>query len=188
MSRRPPVAEPSEPRSPTQGEPERIIASLRPHGRAMFWPSLLLIAIAFAVAFFTGGFAEQWQNWAVAAVGAALAILCWLIPLLRWLSRRYIITTRRVVVRGGLVVRSRQELLHSRGYDITVRQGAVQRVVASGDVLINSGLDRPVRLTDVPAAALVQSTLHDLAERSMNPIAARRLTEQSPADNPSDTW
>ena len=70
----------------------------------MFWPSLLLIAIAFGVAFLAGGFAEQWQNWAVAAVGASLAVGCWLIPLLRWLSRRYIITTRRVVVRGGLIV------------------------------------------------------------------------------------
>lgn len=146
-------------------EPERIVASLRRHGRAMFWPSMLLFAVSFAVAYLTGRFSEPWQNWATAAGGGLLVLLFWLLPLLRWLSCRYVITTRRIVVRGGLFVRTRQEMLHSRGFDVTVRQGALQRLVKSGDVLINTGLDRPVVLADTPAAQLVQSTLHDLAER-----------------------
>ena len=43
------------------------------------------------------------------------------VPLFRWMSERYVVTTRRLVVVHGLGTRTRQELLHSRGYDVTVR-------------------------------------------------------------------
>ncbi len=168
---------------PERPEPERIVASLRPHGRAMFWPSLLVIGVAGASGYFYGSFDVEWQNLLVAVAAVALIFGLWMLPLLVWLGRRYVITTRRIVIRHGLVVRTRQELLHSRGYDITVRQSALQRIVASGDVMVNTGLDRPVTLRDIPSAALVQSALHDLMERSANPIAARRQAEQSTYDS-----
>ena len=102
-----------------------------------------------------------------------------MLPLLTWLGRNYTITTRRIVLRGGLCVRTRQELLHSRGYDVTVRKAGLQLLFGSGDVRINTGLEHPVVLRDVPGADLVQAALHDLMERSLNPIAARRQQEQS---------
>ncbi len=57
---------------------------------------------------------------------------------------------------------------------MTVRQAGLQLLFRSGDVLINTGLEHPVVLRDVPNAELVQSALHDLMEASFNPIAARR--------------
>ncbi|MFP7759715.1 PH domain-containing protein [Marisediminicola sp. LYQ134] len=170
------------------GEVERIVASLRPHGRALFWPSLVLIATCGASAYFVGRFDEEWQNLAVAGGAAALVLLVWVLPLLSWLSKRYIITTRRIVLRRGLFVRSRQELLHSRGYDITVRKNAVQSSLRCGDVLINTGLDSPVVLKDIPAADLVQRTLHDLMESSVNPIAARRQAAQAEVRGETTAW
>ncbi|HAM27567.1 MAG TPA: hypothetical protein DCP11_12960, partial [Microbacteriaceae bacterium] len=85
----------------------------------------------------------------------------------------------RIIIRTGFFVRVRQELLHSRGYDVTVRKNSMQSMFGSGDVFINTGLDHPVVLRDVPGADLVQSALHDLMERSLNPIAARRQAEAS---------
>ncbi|MBC7724670.1 MAG: PH domain-containing protein [Burkholderiaceae bacterium] len=164
------------------------MASLRPHGRALFWPSLVLIITVGALGYFTGRFDEQWQNIAVLAGGLAVVVLLWLLPMLFWLAKRYVITTRRIVLRHGLFVRTRQELLHSRGYDITVRKNAVQSVFGSGDVLINTGLERPVVLRDIPSADLVQGSLHDLMERSLNPIAARRQAEQSGAPDETTAW
>jgi hypothetical protein len=58
----------------------------------------------------------------------------------------------------------------------------------SGDVLINTGLEHPVVLRDVPRADLVQGTLHDLMERSMNPIAARRQAELSNPVDETTRW
>ncbi len=158
---------------------ERVIARLRPHARAMFWPSVILIAAVGAMAYFYGSFADTWENLAVLAGGALVIFLLWLLPLLSWLGKRYIITTRRIVLRSGFFVRLRQELLHSRGYDVTVRKTGLQSLFGSGDVLINTGLEQPVRMRDVPSADLVQGALHDLMERNLNPIAARRQAEES---------
>jgi membrane protein YdbS with pleckstrin-like domain len=167
---------------------ERIIARLRPHARVLFWPSLLMIAGVAAIAYFYGSFPEDWQNLGMLAAGSALVLVIWLGPLFRWLGKRYIITSRRIVMRSGTLTRTRQELLHSRGYDITVRKGALQSMFGSGDVLINTGLEHPVVLRDVPRADLVQGTLHDLMERSMNPIAARRQAELSNPVDETTRW
>src|SRR5690606_30569567 len=107
-------------------EIESVVARLRPHGRRLFWPSILLIATIGAVAFFFGRLGEEWQNLSLLAGGALFIVLVWVLPLLSWLSHRYIITTRRLVLRKGFFVRTRQELLHSRGYDVTVRKNALQ--------------------------------------------------------------
>lgn len=167
---------------------ERLVVSLRAHGRAVFWPSVALIVIAGGLGSTVGRFPESWQNIAVAAGAGVLIVLLWMLPMLYWLNRRYTITTRRLVLRHGLFVRTRQELLHSRGYDITVRKNALQSVVGSGDVLINTGLDRPVVLRDIPTADLVQGSLHDLMEKSLNPIAARRQAEQSTPPDETTRW
>jgi uncharacterized membrane protein YdbT with pleckstrin-like domain len=174
--------------TPENRVPEAVVARLRPHGRALFWPSLALIAILGAAGYFYGSFAEPWQNLAVLGAALLLALLLWLLPLLAWLGRHYTITTRRIVLRSGFFVRVRQELLHSRGYDVTVRKHALQSLFRSGDVLINTGLDHPVVLRDVPGADLVQAALHDLMELSQNPVAARRQQEQSAAPDETTAW
>jgi uncharacterized membrane protein YdbT with pleckstrin-like domain len=169
-------------------EGERVVARLRPHGRALFWPSLVLIASVGVIGFFQNGFLLGWQNSLVMA-GAALAIvLLWLLPLLSWLGRRYIITTRRIILRSGFFIRVRQELLHSKGYDVTVRKNSLQSMFGSGNVQINTGLDHPVVLRDIPNADLVQSALHDLMESSLNPIAARRQAEASRSPDETTVW
>ncbi len=169
-------------------EPEHLIASLRSHGRAQFWPSVVLIGTVGAITYFYGHFPDAWQNLAILVSGVLIILLFWLLPLLHWLGRRYTITSRRIVLRHGFFIRVRQELLHSRGYDITVRKNALQSLFGSGNVRINTGLDRPVVLRDVPNADLVQGALHDLMERSMNPIAARRQAEESTATDNTAAW
>jgi len=154
--------------------PEVVVARLRPHSRALFFPTAALLIDIGVVSYFAGSFPENWMNLLLLAGGALLALLLFAVPVLRWLAQNDTITTRRVVIRSGVLVRSRQELLHSRGYDVTVRQAGLQLLFRSGDVLINTGLEHPVVLRDVPHAELVQSALHDLMEAGLNPIAARR--------------
>ena len=162
--------------------PEAVVARLRPHARAMFWPSVALVAIAAVTAYFAGSFDSGVVNILIVVAACFLTFFAWVVPLLAWLGRNYTITTRRIVLRSGFLVRVRQELLHSRGYDVTVRKTALQSIFGSGDVEVNSGLERPVVLRDIPDADLVQAALHDLMERSLNPVAARRQQEQSGPD------
>jgi uncharacterized membrane protein YdbT with pleckstrin-like domain len=154
----------------------------------MFWPSVLLIAVSGGTAYLSSVVREEWQETAVLAAGGALAVLLWLLPLLSWLSNRTTITTRRLVIRSGLLVRRRQEILHSRSYDLVVRQNAVQSLFRSGDVHINTGLERPVVLLDVPGVDLVQAALSDLMEQNSNPIAVRRQQDQSRLGDGATAW
>lgn len=173
---------------PGANAPETVVARLRPHSRALVWPTLALLVAVVGGAYFTGRFDEAWINIAV-AVGAVIgAVFAWLVPVLAWLGRNYTITTRRIVLRSGFLVRLRQELLHSRGYDVTVRKSALQSMVGSGDIIINSGLDRPVVLRDVPDANLVQEALHDLMESSFTQVSSRRQREQSVSDDETTMW
>jgi uncharacterized membrane protein YdbT with pleckstrin-like domain len=169
-------------------EGERVVARLRPHGRALFWPSIVLIAVIGAAGYFQGSFPLPWENTVVPVAAALIIVLLWLLPLLSWLGKRYVITTRRIILRHGFFIRVRQELLHSRGYDITVRKSALQSMFGSGNVEINTGLDHPVVLRDIPGADLVQGALHDLMEASLNPIAARRQSEASRASDETTAW
>lgn len=167
---------------------ETVVARLRPHGRAMFWPSVALVAIAGATGYFYGRFPESWQNLGVLLGAALAALLLWLLPLLSWLGRNYTLTTRRIVLRSGFLVRVRQELLHSRGYDVTVRKTGLQSAFRSGDILVNTGLDHPVVMKDVPTADLVQEVLHDLMESSQNAVATRRQQEAARPNDETTVW
>jgi uncharacterized membrane protein YdbT with pleckstrin-like domain len=149
---------------PAAASAERVVARLHPHARRLFWPVILLIAVCGATGYFAGSFPESWQNIAVLIAAAAVVFLGCFLPLLFWLTTRYTITSRRVILRRGFFVRLKQEVLHSRGYDVTVRTSWLQAVSRSGDVLIDTGQGRPLVLADVPSASLVQQTLHDLIE------------------------
>jgi uncharacterized membrane protein YdbT with pleckstrin-like domain len=143
---------------------EYLIARLRPHARAVFWPTVLLLIVAGGLGFVGALLHEQWQQIAVLVLAGLVLLFGWAAPVLRWLATGYTITSRRIVVRRGILVRSRQELLHSRGYDLTVRKNAMQSLFGSGDVLVNAGQEHPVVLRDVPKANLVLAALHDLAD------------------------
>jgi uncharacterized membrane protein YdbT with pleckstrin-like domain len=162
--------------------PERVIARLRSNARALFWPSLALIAAAGGVGYFAGRVSEVWEVVLLWSAAAVATLLLFLLPLAVWLSRRYTITTRRLILRHGFFVRVRQELLHSRGYDVAVKRTWLQSMFRSGDVRINSGLDHPVVLRDVPKADQVQSALSELMEHAQTIVAVRHQQSESVSD------
>jgi membrane protein YdbS with pleckstrin-like domain len=95
-----------------------------------------------------------------------VAVLLWLLPLLSWLTRRYTVTTRRIIFRHGIFVQTRQELLHSRGYDVSVRRTWLQSLFRSGTVRLYAGAEHSLQMRDVPDAAVVVRALQDLTEQA----------------------
>ena len=162
--------------------PEVVIARLRSHARVLFWPTLFLIGACGVTGYYYGSLAEPWQN-VLLLIGAGLVVaLLWLLPLVSWLTRRYTVTSRRIIFVHGIFVHERQELLHSRGYDVTVRKNWLQSLFRSGTVRINSGLEHPLLLRDVPDADLVQQVLQDLMEQSQTMMASRRQEQSALGD------
>lgn len=179
----PPAAPPQQ---VVAADPERVLVRLRPHGRALTLPVLLLLAICLAGGYFGSWFPEPWENALLLVSLAGVAVFVTLLPVLVWLNRRYTVTTRRLIVSHGFFVRTRQELLHSRGYDVTLRRGPLQHLHRSGHVSINAGLESPVVLRDVPSAVLVVQALQDLMEENANMVAERRRQEESRRGRPGD--
>lgn len=149
---------------------ERVVARMHRHGRILILPVIILIGVTGAVSYFFGSFREQWINLVILFGGILAIILFVLLPYFVWLNRRYTITTRRVIARQGFFVRTRSELLHSRGYTVTIKRGPLQAMSRSGDIVLTSGVDKPVVLKDVPGANQVQNVLHDLIERAQGQL------------------
>lgn len=156
--------------APGAGATEMRVARFRRHARRLFWSALVLVVVAAGLGYFTGNppeFAESWwQDWMLWAVAAVLVALLVVVPLVRWLTHSYTITTRRVIAQSGVFGRHRIEIGHARGYTITERRGPLQRLWGAGDLTLSNGMDEPLTLSDVPSVRLVHEVLSDQVEVS----------------------
>ena len=88
-------------------------------------------------------------------------------PYLRWRSTLIVVTTRRVVVRTGVLARSGRDVPLHRINDVTFSHSLFDRLLGCGTIVVESGGDRgQVVLDDVPHVEQVQRTLYDLADRA----------------------
>src|SRR6218665_2798765 len=142
--------------------PERVVARVRPHGRRLIPSVILFVGVGGITPYALG--LDSLEPWRLAiAIGAGVLVFtCVVLPYLAWLGTPTTITTRRIVVRRGVFVRERRELLHRRGYDISVRRTPRQMVLGSGDVRVISNADCPLVVDYVPQTILLQSAPYEL--------------------------
>lgn len=162
--------------APVERAPEEIVARMRPHARALVLPSILLIAVVGATAFFVWQLPEPWMRWAALGAAALVALFGFLVPVVGWLGRSVTITTRRVVVHEGGLVRRRREALHTRALQVSVRRTPGQRILGCGDVVLDLGYGSELVLRDLPSPRLVQSCLGELMAAEQGEAARRRST------------
>ncbi|MGO3886181.1 MAG: PH domain-containing protein [Mycetocola sp.] len=147
---------------------EWIVAHVRASAKALVFPSLLFIALCGLVPFALGFTAETWQVWLLIGPAVVVAVFGCVLPFLIWANRRYTVTSRRVIVKHGVFIRTRREMFHSRGYTVTLRRGPIQTLVRSGTVTLSNGIDAPLALDDVAGASRVADALTELVERSQS--------------------
>lgn len=143
---------------------ELKVLTFRRQARRLFWSALILIATSAALPFFAGSFLEDWQNWAVLAGAALIFLLFVLIPFFRWLSRTTVVTTKRVIVRSGVFVRSRTELPFTQIREVTVKRGLLQRMFGAGSVVLQAAGADPLVLVNVPRVKKTAAALQELIE------------------------
>ncbi|BDZ45879.1 PH domain-containing protein [Naasia aerilata] len=165
---------------------ESVVARMHSSARRLILPGIAVLAVCGAAGYFTGRMPEPWENTALPFAALVLIVLLGVIPFLRWLGRVYTLTTRRIVLRRGLVIRSRQEVLLTRGYDVTLRRGPLQAISGSGDIIVDTGGEDPVVLKDVPAAVQVQAALADLMELSTHVVGTKRQQQIQATRRPFD--
>jgi uncharacterized membrane protein YdbT with pleckstrin-like domain len=151
------------------GDDEEVVRHLHPHWLTVFWPFVLLLLLvglaSFGVAVVPAG--DQQVLWRLVVVGVALvlALVLVMVPLLRWRTTHYVITTHRLLHRTGILSRSGRDIGLSRITDVSYRQSVWDRVINSGTVTIETaGEGGATVLTAIPDSDGVQALINQLVE------------------------
>ena len=148
---------------------ERPVLFLHPHWKTLIRP-LVFAVIAIVVALvlevvIPSGSGAAAERLVVAAI-AILALMLWLIvPVLRWRTTTYELTTRRLKVRSGIVTRRGRDIPLARINDVSFSKGLLDRLLGSGRLVVESaGEHGQIVLADIPRVEFVQATLFRLVE------------------------
>jgi uncharacterized membrane protein YdbT with pleckstrin-like domain len=148
---------------------ERFVLRLHPHWKTLLGPFLLLavIVIAAIVALIllpTGSDTGLARD----AIGVVvfLALITWaVVPLLRWKTTSYELTTRRLRLRRGILSRSGRDFPLIRISDVSFSHGLLDRLLGCGKLIVESaGEHGQLILTEIPEVERVQATLFQLVE------------------------
>ena len=154
---------------PSLTQDEHLVLLLHPHWKTLIRPfavAVLVIAIALiAEVLIPSNSAAGAERLVVAAV-AILAVMLWLIvPVLRWRTTTYELTTRRMRVRSGIVTRHGRDIPLARINDVSFEKGLLDRLLGSGRLVVESaGEHGQILLDDIPRVEFTQATLFRLVE------------------------
>jgi uncharacterized membrane protein YdbT with pleckstrin-like domain len=162
------------------GDDEEVVRHLHPHWLTVFWPIVGFLVLVGAASFGAALVPDGTQQglWRLVVVGAAVVLALWLVgvPLLRWRTTHYVITTHRLLHRTGILSRHGRDLGLSRITDVSYRQSLWERVINSGTVTIETAGDGgPTVFTAIPDSDGVQQLLNQLVEED----ADRRAQESA---------
>jgi uncharacterized membrane protein YdbT with pleckstrin-like domain len=154
---------------PSLTQDERLVLLLHPHWKTLIRPfavAVIVIVIALiAEVLIPSNSAAAVERLVVAAV-AILAVMLWLIvPVLRWRTTTYELTTRRMRVRSGIVTRHGRDIPLARINDVSFEKGLLDRLLGSGRLVVESaGEHGQILLNDIPRVEFTQATLFRLVE------------------------
>jgi membrane protein YdbS with pleckstrin-like domain len=123
---------------------EQVVVNVRPHGygltvRALRVPVLLLLAAA-GVSFVWGWPGEEAVQYTALAVAVGLLIKYSMLPWLRCVTTRYVITTERLIVSKGIVRRLVIDIPLGRIGEVESHSSLIERLFGCGTLVV-SGSD-----------------------------------------------
>jgi uncharacterized membrane protein YdbT with pleckstrin-like domain len=177
-------------------EDEEIVRHLHPHWLTIFWPVvwflLIVGAASFGAALIPAGRQQGLLRLLVIALAVLLIIALVLVPLLRWRTTHYVVTTHRLLFREGILARRGRDIGLSRITDVSYTQSLWERIINSGTLTIESAGDSGATvLEQIPDSDGVQQLLNHMVEED----ADRRAQENAsyirgqgyPGDGPAYT-
>jgi uncharacterized membrane protein YdbT with pleckstrin-like domain len=166
---------------------EELVVDTHPHWKALLVPAIavpVVVGVAswgvFVMASFSG---RQYAQIAVVVVAVLLLVWLSLLPWLRWRTTRFIVTSRRVVIRSGVISRTGRDIPLTRVNDVTFTHGLLDRMLGCGTLLIESGGERgQLVVNEIPHVEKVQRQLSDLVEQAN----AKTGRDEQPPDGPAE--
>jgi uncharacterized membrane protein YdbT with pleckstrin-like domain len=161
-------------------EDEEVIRHLHPHWLTVFWPVvrflLIVGAASFGMAAIPAGRQQGVFRMLVLALAVVLLLAFVVVPLLRWRTTHYVITTHRLLFRQGILARHGRDLGLSRITDVSYTQSLWERIINSGTLTIESAGDSGATvLRQIPDSDGVQQLINHMVEED----ADRRAQESA---------
>ncbi|GGK75595.1 PH domain-containing protein [Ornithinimicrobium pekingense] len=155
------------PREDHLTEGEQVVLRLRTHPKVLLvaglWALLLVVALVLLWWLLRGTDAYSPTMWAAGAL--ALGLAAWLVglPVLRWRSERFTITTRRISHRHGILTRHGRDIPLHRINDIALEKGVLDRVLGCGTLVVSDATEKAgMVLHDVPRVEEAHLRLQEL--------------------------
>jgi membrane protein YdbS with pleckstrin-like domain len=144
---------------------EQVITITRQQARSLFFPVLAFIVVpalaAYVCAWIVKGNAQrlapfitvEWTPW---LMGTAVVLAAWLLiaysvrRVVRWRSARYILTSRRILAKYGMLRRRDWQVSLMAVRHVEVHQSLIQRTLHSGNISLDTGQSGTAVLADVP--------------------------------------
>jgi uncharacterized membrane protein YdbT with pleckstrin-like domain len=147
---------------------EQVVLHRHPHWKRLIWPAVVLILMTGLAAFGSGYLnSTHWEQVAkniIYAViwGVWLVIVGWLTlwPFLGWLTTHFVVTSRRVMFRHGLLTRSGIDIPLARINSVEFRDKLSERMFRTGTLIIESASQDPLEFYDIPRLREVHSLLY----------------------------
>ena len=148
---------------------EQPVLLLHPHWKTLIRPVLvavLVVAIALIAEALIGSGSAAPAARAAVGIVAVLFLMVWLIvPVLRWRTTTYELTTKRLRTRFGIITRKGRDIPLTRINDVSFEQGPLDRLLGCGRLVVESaGEHGQIVLTEIPHVERVQATLFQLVE------------------------
>lgn len=161
------------------GEGEAVVVDVRAHGWVLTRPIALAAAVVVGSGFAASVRIPLAMAWVLVGL-VTLVVVNLLARYLRWRARSLVVTTERVILRRGVLVRRGREIPLSQVSDVSYRQRPLERLFRAGELRIESaGRDSAEVFAGVPRPASVQREITRLLAERRSGVAERlSLPEQ----------
>lgn len=148
-------------------EDESIVLETHPHWKTLVLPILSMLVVLGVVGFLVAVVGDHIAQYVSVGTAFILLVVFFLIPFLRWRTTLFVFTTKRVVVRTGILSRTGRDIPLTRINDVTFTHNLLERILGCGTLTVESAGERgQVELKEVPHVERVQRQLYELVEHA----------------------
>lgn len=138
---------------------ESIAVDLHPHWWYFAEP-VALLAASIVVGILSLTTDISWLG-PVVLIALAVSIVWIVVRYLKWITTNFVVTSDRVIYRSGFFMKSGIHIPLERVNTVFFRQGPIERVLGTGDLVIESaGEEGQQRFTDIHDPDRVQNVIH----------------------------
>lgn len=147
---------------------EHVVLHRHPHWKRLIWPVAVLL-LATGLAALGSGYVNS-THWGQVAKDVIYGVIwgIWLVaigwltlgPFLSWLTTHFVVTTRRVMFRQGVLTRSGIDIPLARINSVEFRDRVMERLFRTGTLIIESASQDPIEFYDIPRLRQVHALLY----------------------------